>query len=71
MFRNLKAEMAREGLTGKDIANGIEISEKAFSQKINGTSEFTRIEMVRIRKKFFPNLSFEYLFDLTDEKKSA
>lgn len=40
MFRNLRAEMARQDLTGKQIAAKIGISEKAFSNRMRGRTEF-------------------------------
>lgn len=67
MFRNLRAEMARAGLSGIQIAAKIEICEKAFSQKLNGKSEFTRMEMMRIKRLLPKGLTLEYLFDMNDE----
>ena len=67
VFRNLRAEMAREGLDGKIIANGIGVTEKTFSNKLSGKTEFTRSEMLNIRNKFFPGLKLEYLFELKEE----
>ena len=66
MFRNLKAEMAREGLSGIQVATKIGICDKAFRNKMLGSSEFTRSEMKRIKKVFPKSLTFEYLFDLDD-----
>lgn len=72
MFRNLRAEMAREGLDAKKIASKIGMSDKAFRNKLHGVSEFTRSEMIIIKKTFFNHLTFAYLFELSeDDKKSA
>lgn len=68
MFKNLRAEMAREGIDGKTVAAGIGISNKAFSNKILGKSEFTRIEMLRIHRSYFSKCSIDYLFDMSDSK---
>ncbi|MEW5952495.1 MAG: helix-turn-helix transcriptional regulator [Bacillota bacterium] len=62
MFRNLKAEMARQGLTGKQIAVAIGISEKAFSNRMSGRTEFLMGELIAIRETFFRNLDIGYLF---------
>lgn len=62
MFRNLNAEMARKGLTGKQIAKAIEISQKAFSNRRTGKTDFYASEIVVIAKIFFPGLSVDYLF---------
>ena len=64
MFRNLRAEMAREGVNGIQVAEKIGICDKAFRNKMNGTVEFTRLEMKRIKSLFPKELTYEYLFDL-------
>lgn len=68
MFKNLKAEMAREGLERKAIALGIGVSERSFGNKMTGRSEFTRSEMLKIHKKYFPKCSIEYLFEMGDQQ---
>lgn len=68
MFKNLKAEMAREGLSRKDIAIAIGISHKSFCNKLAGKSDFTRSEMLKIKEYFFKNHTLEYLFDSSDKK---
>lgn len=70
MFKNLRAEMARESLGAEDIAVAIGISKKSLSNKMCGKTEFTRAEMLNIRKKFFPTLDAGYLFDLDSETKN-
>lgn len=62
MFKNLKAEMARQGLTGKKVAAAIGIPEKAFSNRMRGRTAFLFRDMVVIKNTFFPNLRIEYLF---------
>lgn len=61
MLYNLRREMRYEGLTNKDIANLLEISPKAVSQKINQVTDFTRTELFKI-KDLFPEKTYEYLF---------
>jgi len=68
MFPNLRAEMARNGLDGEVVSKVIGCTRKSFSNKLTGKTEFTRIELFRIKKEFFPECSLEYLFD---EKKST
>lgn len=67
VFKNLRAEMARQGLTNIQVAKAIEVSEKTFRNKMYGRTEFTRSEMLKIQKSFFPNLTLDYLFEF-DEK---
>jgi len=71
MFKNLKAEMAREGLSGNVIARSIGITGRSFSNKTLCNSEFTRSEMLKIKKifkdKFDSEFTLEYLFELNGE----
>lgn len=75
MFKNLRAEMGREMINGCDLAKVVGITPKSFSQKMVGKTEFTRSEMMKIKKYFivqFKNeLTLEYLFDLEEYDKSA
>lgn len=64
MFCNLKAELARKGLTGIDIAETIDATQKTVSNKMVGKSEFTRSEMFKIKNRFFKDMTLEYLFSL-------
>lgn len=63
MYQNLKAEMARFGITNKNIAECIEINDQTVSNRINGNgAEFSFGETVKIRDQFFPGMRLEYLF---------
>lgn len=66
MFRNLKAEMARNGLTSKELSEAAEISYYTFLRKINGITEFTLSEAFCIWKKYFRNIDFIELFKKQD-----
>ena len=63
MFANLNAEMARNKVTNEDIALCLEVTLNTVSNKINGKTEFLRKDMWKIRERFFPSLSIDYLFD--------
>ncbi|MCM3527879.1 XRE family transcriptional regulator [Cytobacillus oceanisediminis] len=63
MYRNLKAEMAREGLTMVDLANYLQLRYATVNEKMNGKYRFYYDEALQIKKRFFPNLSLEYLFE--------
>lgn len=63
MLKNLIAEMARKNLLYRDIASVIEKDEKSVANKIYCRTEFTRKEMVLIKKAYFPELSLDYLFE--------
>ncbi|HEK4529257.1 TPA: XRE family transcriptional regulator [Clostridioides difficile] len=62
MFNNLKAEMARFDIKSSDVAKVLGVTNRAISCKFTGKTEFTRIEMFKIRKELFPNHSLDYLF---------
>lgn len=66
MLRNLMAEMARKGLFNKDLAETIGRDEKSISNKILCKTEFTRKEMVAIKKAYFPDCTLDYLFEQTE-----
>lgn len=63
MYPNLKAEMGRNGLKGKDLAETIGLGQKTFSKKMTGKAEFTLGQARKIKSRFFPGLSLDYLFE--------
>lgn len=63
MLRNLMAEMTRKNLTNKDLARTTGRDEKSISNKILCKTEFTRKEMVEIKKTHFPECTMDYLFE--------
>lgn len=62
MYPNLEAELARKKLTNAICAKICKISEKSFSNKRSGKTEFTLLEIKLLQEKLFPNCTFEYLF---------
>ena len=71
MYINLKAEMVRHGVSDAIAAKEIGISERTFRNKISGRSEFGVRQAMQIRKKFFPELGMEYLFEEGAPTKTA
>lgn len=69
MYRNLLAEMARKSITKKEIAKFLDLRVATICDKINGKYSFKLDEAFKIKKKFFPQLSIEYLFDIEETKK--
>jgi predicted transcriptional regulator len=59
---NLKAEMVRYGVRNGDIQNLLGCAEKTVRNKIDGETEFYLSEAIRVRDRFFPGLSLEYLY---------
>lgn len=62
MFPNLNAEMARKKINIKTLAELAKIPYETLKNKCSGTTEFKRVEMFRIKKNVFPELSIDYLF---------
>lgn len=61
MFNNLKAEMTRHGVSKKELAKQLGISEWTLNRKLNGLSQFTLSDMSTI-KKVFDDCTVTYLF---------
>lgn len=62
MFKNLKAEMARQGITLLKVSEDLQLSYESVRNKFNGKTEFLRSEMLRIRDMYFPDCTLDYLF---------
>lgn len=68
VLNNLKAEMARFGVSVGDISRAIKKSDRAVRDKINEEYDFTFPESKTIRDTYFPELSLEYLFASSTEE---
>lgn len=63
MFNNLKAEFVRIGIQPHiGIANALECSERVARNRLGGNTDFSVMEAVKIKEKYFPDLSVDYLF---------
>ncbi|MDT8715470.1 XRE family transcriptional regulator [Clostridium sp. 19966] len=69
MYRNLEAEMVRTGIQRKDISNLLSVRYATVVQKLNGKYKFSLDEAKAIKKRYFPDLSLEYLFEAECEQK--
>lgn len=65
MFPNLRAEMARLGLTTEDVAKSIGKSKEWLENRLNGKCSLPIDVAFTIREKCFSNMKFEYLFKQT------
>lgn len=61
-MRNLKAEMARTGVSKEDIMNLLGCSLRTVDNKLDEITDFTIPEAFKIRDTFFRNMRMEYLF---------
>lgn len=66
MLVNLRAEMARYGISTADFARVTGKTERSIRDKISGKRDFTLPESAAIRDAFFPGLKLEYLFSRSD-----
>ena len=62
MYPNLAAEMARNGIKRKEIAEKLDVRIGTIYDKLNGKYSLTLDEAFFIRETFFPNHTLEYLF---------
>lgn len=63
MYNNLRAEMARKGLTIQDLADTLGVRYATVCDKLNGKYRFYYDEAKKIKDTFFPECEIEYLFE--------
>lgn len=62
-FSNLRAEMARNGITVQEIADAIGVNRDTASRKLSRKSPLTLGEAFIIQRTFFKELGVPYLFE--------
>ena len=62
VFPELVGEIAKRGIKKSAIAKRLNISERAFYNKLSGYSSFTWEEVCTINDCFFPDMKPEELF---------
>lgn len=67
MYKNLRAEMAREGITMVDISEFLGVRYATVNDKVNGKYRFYYDEALKIKRQFFPKCSLEYLFEKDED----
>lgn len=65
--RNLIAEMARNGISRKQVGEVLGLCQDSISHRFNGKADFKVGELAKIRDTFFPELSLDYLAGLSDD----
>lgn len=68
MYRFLRAEMVRSNITISKLADQIGVAEKTLRNKINGETDFTWQEALRVRKIVAPKMGLEELFQVDGEE---
>ena len=61
-YVNLEAEIARKGVAKKDIAETLGVRLATVYDKLKGKHPFTLDEVLKIKNKYFPEFTLEYLF---------
>ena len=64
MYKNLLAEMARQGIAKKALATALGISYKSVLDRLAGEVEFTWGEVKTLTAMFPGNLKPEYLMEV-------
>ncbi len=67
MFVEIDVARAREHISIKELAIRTGIKYTTLLDKLNGRSEFTRIEMLKIQKAFSTKVPLDQLFYTEDE----
>lgn len=68
MYCNLKAEIARKGISRKELATVIGCTEGTLSMKINEKSSFTIPEALAIKRYLNVDCTLEELFESDVDK---
>lgn len=68
---NLKGEMAKKGVTIEEISKLLQIHRNSVANKINGDSAFTIDEAFKIKNRYFPMLSLNYLFSKEEDEEAG
>ena len=61
-YSNLKAELARSGISMEEVFKMLGIHRNSVANKLNGETSFTVEEAFKIHDRYFPKLSIDYLF---------
>lgn len=64
-YPNLVGECARKGIRMADIADAIGCTQRAMTNKMQGRTCFTWPEVDVIQRRFFPDLTKDYLMQTT------
>ena len=62
MFKNLKIELVKANTNQTELAEKIGMSYSSFYNKMQGKTEFTRADMIRIKDTLQSDLTLDELF---------
>lgn len=62
-YNNLRAEFVRLNMSPHiGVANALDCSERVARNRLNRETRFTVDEAIKIREKYFPEMTIDYLF---------
>ena len=67
MYANLSNELRRKNINQAAVAAMLKCDVRTFTNKINGTSDFTVTESLKIHSGLLPEFEFDYLFTREDK----
>lgn len=70
MFPNLKAEMARHNIKNDKLCEILGVSEKTVRNYLNGKTQISWFNVLKIQKTLFPDCKLSYLFSIDDKAKN-
>lgn len=71
VYVNLESEMVRKRVNRSDLAETLQVRYATVCDKLNGKSSFTLDEALKIKRKYFPRLNFENLFERENEEQKG
>lgn len=71
MMKNLRNELQKKNITIVAFASFLGVSEKTAQNKLNGVTDFTYPEAIKISTFLFPEYTLTYLFQTEDEQSKA
>ena len=71
MFNTVRAEMGRKGWSLRMLSEASLIPYDSLRNKMNGRTEFTRTEMLRVKQVLSPELTLDDLFAESEPTKTA
>ena len=66
VYPNLKAEMARKGLSQRELAKALQMYEPSLTYKMHSKSGFTVTEAIAVKKLLDVEMPLEVLFERKD-----
>ena len=67
LFLKLRAEMARNHISHKEVADAAGVSTRAVWSWVNGSAEPSVTKAIAVTRKLFPTLKVEDLFDVDED----